>query len=74
VPARDFCVIEIPEEHMGPIEFFLFELNGKRLQTLHTKASESSMNIDLSGLETGIYLYLLRTRQAVVNGKIEVIK
>lgn len=74
VPARDFCVIEIPEEHMGPIEFFLYDLNGKRLLTLHTKASESRMNIDLSGLETGIYLYLIRTRQAVVNGKIEVIK
>jgi hypothetical protein len=74
VPSSDFCTIEIPEGHAGPIEFFLFDLNGKLLQSLHTTYAISELNIDLTGVESGIYLYLIKTGLSVVNGKIEVIK
>ena len=74
VPAKEFCMIEIPPDHLGPIDFFLFDLNGKTLQSLHLKNPGSKLTVDLTGVENGIYLYLIRTRQAVVNGKIEVIK
>jgi hypothetical protein len=73
-PARDFCIIDLPPDHMGPWDFYLFDLNGRILQTLHSSGTESSLRIDLSGMESGMYLYLLKTRQVVVNGKIEVIK
>ena len=74
VPAKEFCMIEIPPDHLGPIDFFLFDLNGKTLQSLHLINPGSKLTVDLTGVESGIYLYLIRTRQAVVNGKIEVIK
>ncbi len=74
VPAKEFCMIEIPPDHLGPIDFFLFDLNGKTLQLLHLINPGSKLTVDLTGVESGIYLYLIRTRQAVVNGKIEVIK
>jgi len=74
VPAKEFCMIEIPPDHLGPIDFFLFDLNGKTLQTLHSKNTEGTLVIDLAGVESGIYFYLIRTNQAVVNGKVEVIK
>ncbi len=74
VPARDFCTIEFPPDHQGSIDFFLFDLNGKTLQSLHSNISGRYLTIDLTGVESGIYFYLIRTRQAVVNGKIEVIK
>ena len=57
-----------------PIDFFLFDLNGKSLQTIHSKASGRNLIIDMTGMESGIYFYLINTRQALVNGKIEVIK
>jgi len=74
VPAREFCMIDIPPYYQGPIDFFLFDLNGKTLQTLHSKITERTLVIDLTGVESGIYFYLIRNSQAVVNGKIEVIK
>jgi hypothetical protein len=74
VPAREFCIIEIPTEHLGPIEFFLFDLNGKILQSLQLKNTDSLLNIDLTAVESGMYFYLILTDQALVNGKIEVIK
>ncbi len=74
VPAKEFCIIEIPPDHLGPIDFFLFDLNGKTLQSLHSKITGKNLTIDLTGVESGIYFYMIRTRQAVVNGKIEVIK
>ena len=74
VPAQEYCIIEIPPDHMGPLEFFLFDLNGKTLQSLHSKITGRTLTIDLTTVESGIYLYLIKTRQAVVNGKIEVIK
>lgn len=74
VPAQDFCTIEIPANHHGPIDFFLFDLNGKTLQSFHSIISERTLTIDLTRVESGIYFYLIKTRQAVVNGKIEVIK
>jgi hypothetical protein len=74
VPARESCTIEFPPDHQGSIDFFLFDLNGKTLQSLHSNISGRYLTIDLTGVESGIYFYLIRTRQAVVNGKIEVIK
>jgi hypothetical protein len=74
VPARDYCIIEIPPEHTGPIEYYLFDLNGKILQSLRLKNTDSFLNIDLTALESGMYFYLILTDQALVNGKIEVIK
>jgi hypothetical protein len=74
VPAQEYCIIEIPPEYMGPLEFFLFDLNGKTLQSLHSKNTGRTLTIDLTTVDSGIYLYLIKTRQAVVNGKIEVIK
>jgi hypothetical protein len=74
IPASDFCMIDLPPDHVGQVDFYLFDLNGRMLQTHHSSGTESSLHIDLSGMESGIYLYLIKTRQAVVNGKIEVIK
>jgi len=74
VPAKEFCIIEIPPDHQGLIDYFLFDLNGKMLQSLHSEKTGSKLTIDLTGVESGIFFYLIRTRQAVVNGKIEVIK
>jgi hypothetical protein len=73
VPARDFCMIEIPPEHL-PMEFLLFDLNGRMLQSIRLKNTDSFLNIDLTALESGMYFYLILTDQALVNGKIEVIK
>ena len=74
LPAREFCMIDIPPDHLGPVDFYLFDMNGRILQTLHSSNSERTMRIDLTTLESGIYLYMIKTRQAIVNGKIEVIK
>lgn len=74
VPASEFFIIEIPAGHQGPIDFFLFDLNGKKLQSLHYPAANKSLTIDLSEAESGIYIYQIRTRLTVVNGKIEVLK
>lgn len=74
VPAQEFCIIEIPTDHLGPIDFFLFDMNGKTLQSLHSKISDRNLTIDLAGVESGIYFYLIKTNRSVVNGKIEVIK
>lgn len=74
VPAQEFCVIEIPPEHQGPMEFFLFDLNGRILQSHRFTGNDSKLNIDLTAVESGLYFYLIRTSQALVNGKIEVIK
>ena len=74
VPAQEYCILEIPPNHLGPIDFFLFDLNGKTLQSLRSKINEQNLEIDLSGVKNGIYIYLIRTRLSVVNGKLEVIK
>jgi len=74
VPAREYCIIELPPEHVGPIDFYLFDLNGRILQSFYSENTENQLHIDLSGVDSGLYLYLIKTGQAVVNGKIEVIK
>ncbi len=74
VPAQEFCIIEIPPDHLGPIDFFLFDMNGKMLQSLHPKITHRNLTVDLAGVESGIYFYLIKTSRSVVNGKIEVIK
>jgi len=74
VPAGEYCIIELPPDHLDFIDFYLFDLNGRMLQRLHWAQPGSQLHVDLSGIENGIYLYRIRTGQAVVNGKIEVIK
>jgi hypothetical protein len=74
VPAKEFCRIGIPPEHQGPLDFFLFDINGRMLQSIHSKSKTGEFTVELNGVENGIYLYLIKTRSAVVNGKIEVIK
>jgi hypothetical protein len=74
VPARDFCFIEIPSQHRGAIEFSLVDLNGKILQLHHFKNTGSLLKIDLTTVDSGMYFYLLKTDQSLVNGKIQVIK
>ena len=72
IPAQSVCFLEIPAIHTGPKEFYLFDLSGKILQQHHLIQSDSRLRIDLTGLADGIYLYMLKTSQTVVNGKIEV--
>jgi hypothetical protein len=74
VPAREFCVIEIPSEDQGPLDFFLFDINGRILQSLHSTGKVDMLTIDLNGVDDGIYFYLIKTSSSVVNDKIEVIK
>jgi hypothetical protein len=74
VPAKDYCIIDLPSGHQGPVDFDLFDLNGRKLQSIHVPDAGNQFHIDLSRIENGVYFYLIRTRQAAVNGKIEVIK
>ena len=74
VPATEFFTIEIPPEHQGPVDFLLFDLNGKKLQSYHLQTAYKNLRVDLSMLESGIYFYRLRTRLTVIHGKIEVLK
>ena len=74
LPARDFCTIEIPAEHQGQIDFLLFDLNGKKLQAVSRHMTQKILTIDLSTVESGIYIYLLKTSRTVIHGKIEVLK
>jgi hypothetical protein len=74
VPAQEYCILEIPPDHLGLIDLFLFDLNGKTIQSVHSEINQKNLMIDLSGVENGIYFYLVRTRLSVVNGKLEVIK
>lgn len=74
IPAKEYCIIELPPEHQGPAAFYLYDINGRLLRSMQTGSTGSRLRIDLSQVENGLYLYLLKTRQAVVNGKIEVIK
>lgn len=74
VPSRDFCIIEIPPGYPDPVDFYLFDMNGKILKTLHFTDGYKELNIDLTGIGGGIYVYLIKTDRSVVNGKIEVIR
>lgn len=74
IPAQEFCNITIPPDHQGPLDLYLFDINGKMLQSLHLNFVAEKLTIDLAGMENGIYFYLIKTNYAVVNGKIEVIK
>ena len=74
VPAGEYCIFEMPPDLPGSIELYLFDLNGRMLQRLHWTQAESQIHMDLSGLENGIYFYRIKTGQAVVNGKLEIIK
>lgn len=74
IPAQAFCNIAIPADHQGPLDLYLFDINGKMLQSTHLKAVVEKVTLDLAGMENGIYFYLIKTSYAVVNGKIEVIK
>ena len=73
-PAQHVCYIEMPPDHKGSMVFYLFDLNGKILKQFHTKYAAKTIEIDLSEVENGLYLYLLKTNTSVLNGKIEVIK
>ena len=74
VPSRDFCIIELPPDYPDPVGFFLFDMNGKRLKSLYFPGGSREMNIDLTGVGSGIYIYMIKTDLSVVNGKIEVIR
>lgn len=74
IPAKDHCIIVMPPEHQGPVEFNLFDLNGRKLQSRQLSSSGDKIHVDLSDVGSGMYFFLIRTRQAVVNGKLEVIK
>lgn len=74
VPSRDFCIIELPPAYPDPVDFILFDINGKRLKSLHFPGGNRELNIDLTGVGSGIYIYLIKTDQSVINGKIQVIR
>jgi hypothetical protein len=74
VPAKDHCIIELPSEYQGPVEFDLFDLNGRILQSRQLSGSGSIIHVDLTGVGSGMYFFLIRTPHTVLNGKLEVIK
>jgi len=74
VPAQGYCILEIPPEHQGPIDFVLFDLNGKTLQSVHSNINQQNLVIDLWSVQNGMYFYLIKTRLSVVNGKLVVFK
>jgi hypothetical protein len=74
VPSHDFCQFEIPRDLTGPIHFYLIDLQGKILQSLHTDVTEGNFIVDLTRVESGFYFYLIETGQSIINGKLEVIK
>jgi len=74
IPAQHECYFEIPASHLGPIDFYLFDLNGKILQHRNMIQTDKILSIDLSDISNGMYIYMLKTPLTVRNGKIDVIK
>jgi hypothetical protein len=74
VPAKDHCKFVFPPDLRGPLEFSLFDLNGRLLQSRQFVSIGDEMHVDLTAVGSGMYFYLIRTPNAVFNGKLEVIK
>jgi hypothetical protein len=74
IPARDFCILDLPPDFQGPLYFYLFDLNGRLLKSLQTISTGKQLHIDLTRMDSGIYFFLIKTRESLINGKIEVIK
>ncbi|MEN8157803.1 MAG: CotH kinase family protein [Bacteroidota bacterium] len=72
-PAQHICTIEITDNHMGPVDFYLFDLNGRVLKQLHSNQTERILTVDLTRVKSGIYFYMIKTSKSVRNGKLEVV-
>lgn len=63
-PASSQTTIQIKMPKRGKAEINLFSLSGQKIQTIHTgrmKKGENEFSIDLTQLETGVYLVKVRS-------------
>jgi len=69
-PATDFVFIELnnPENRIHAVD--LYNLMGKKVEVVATNESSGKYRLDVSGLQRGIYLVVLRADDTVVTGKI----
>ncbi len=71
-PAKNQTTLKVNMPSKGKAEIELFSLNGQKIKTIHSgriQKGESEYPIDLSGLETGLYLFVIYS-----NGNKETVK
>ncbi len=67
-PTRDMVWMELAPEHK-PIEVQLYNMQGQ-LVVRHINLQESTFILDIKGLPSGIYYYLLSTSAGLKTGKV----
>ena len=71
-PAPDHVTIFYPNSIKAKLQFKLFDLSGKLLQSLPTEGG--SIELDVSGIQSGIYLYQLINQGSIeYHGKIAIL-
>ncbi|MDF1572665.1 MAG: CotH kinase family protein [Bacteroidales bacterium] len=73
-PARDQIFIETGIAFLQPHEFILLDITGKKLLHKQLVNGSQKMSVHLSGLEPGIYIYVLQAHGQRLHGKIEVVR
>lgn len=73
-PARDQLFIETGIAFLQPREFILLDITGKELMHRQLINGAQKVSVNLSGLEPGIYIYVLQSHGQRLHGKVEVIR
>jgi|GEM_PF-815524 len=73
-PARDQLFIETGIAFLQPREFVLLDITGKELLRRQLTNGERKMSVPLSGVEPGIYIYVLKGHGQRLHGKVEIVR
>jgi hypothetical protein len=73
-PATDHLIIETGIPFMQPENFIMLDITGKQLLNMKLSSGGGKTTVSLSGLEPGMYIYILKGTGHLLHGKVEVVQ
>ncbi len=67
IPAKEHLTINLSNEEI-PSQIIIYDINGR--QIINTILNNNTNNINIINLETGIYIYEIKTKENISKGKI----
>jgi hypothetical protein len=73
-PVASICHFEINESFSGPFEFTLTDITGKTLLKRIIYSEGGRYTTHLSEIPAGLYIYILKSDEMILQGKIQLVK
>ena len=68
-PTQDVLNVSLPKEIASGVSYDIYDISGKKVKQFSNKVDSDSLTIDVSGLNSGVYILTVKTTEGSSNYK-----